>query len=213
MKIAIMGCGGHGREMAQLIGRMRRAGSDVEPLGFLDDNPALQGATVAGLPVLGGRDWIELHHFECEVICAIGKPRARRAAVAELARLGARFATLIDPAVSVPAEAVIGEGSMICAGTIMTTNARIGRHVIVNLGCTLSHDADLADFATLACAVHLSGNVTVRAGAELGVGVNVIPGVTIGEWSMVGAGATVIRDLPPHVTAVGVPARVIKELP
>jgi sugar O-acyltransferase (sialic acid O-acetyltransferase NeuD family) len=213
MKIVIIGCGGHGREMAQLVTRMRRAGADVEAIGFLDDNPDFRGRSFSELPVLGDSEWIERRRTEVQVVCAIGKPRIRRTAVANLARLGAKFATLIDPAVSIPPDAVIGEGAMICAGTIMTTNIRIGRHVIVNLGCTLSHDATLADFATLAGGVHLSGNVTLHEGAELGVGVNVIPGITIGEWAMVGAGAAVIRDLPPSVVAVGVPARVIKPAP
>jgi acetyltransferase-like isoleucine patch superfamily enzyme len=95
----------------------------------------------------------------------------------------------------------------------MTTNPRVGRHVIVNLSCSLSHDVVLEDFATLACGVHLSGAVTVREGANLGVGVNIIPGVTVGEWSIIGAGSTVITDIPPRVTAVGTPARPIKEHP
>jgi len=50
----------------------------------------------------------------------------------------------------------------------------------------------------------------IGEGCYIGMGANVIQGITIGPWSTIGAGAVVICDIPPHVTAVGVPARVIK---
>jgi sugar O-acyltransferase (sialic acid O-acetyltransferase NeuD family) len=211
MRVIIVGCGGHGREMAQLLMRMQAAGGDVSAGGFVDDNVALQGKTLSGLPVLGGMEWISANRHGCLFICAIGKPLDRRRVVERMDEMGVRWATLIAPDVHVPEDASIGAGSMICAGTHMTTNVRIGRHVIVNLDCTLSHDLIMGDFSTLSCGVHLAGNVTIGEGADLGLGVNIIPGVKIGAWSIIGAGATVIRDIPSHVTAVGVPARVIKE--
>ena len=87
---------------------------------------------------------------------------------------------------------------------------RIGNHIHVNLGCTISHDGVLEDFATLAPGVHISGYVTLGEGCYIGVGVNIIDRKTIGAWSVVGAGSVVISDIPPYSTAVGVPAKVIK---
>jgi acetyltransferase-like isoleucine patch superfamily enzyme len=52
----------------------------------------------------------------------------------------------------------------------------------------------------------LSGQVRVALGAHIGTGASVIQGIRIGAWSIVGAGAVVIRDVPAGVTAVGVPA-------
>jgi acetyltransferase-like isoleucine patch superfamily enzyme len=52
--------------------------------------------------------------------------------------------------------------------------------------------------------------VRIGAGCYIGAGATIIDRVTIGEWSTVGAGAVVVGDLPPFVTAVGVPAKVIK---
>jgi acetyltransferase-like isoleucine patch superfamily enzyme len=59
----------------------------------------------------------------------------------------------------------------------------------------------------------LSGNVTIGEGCDIGTNACAIQGITIGDWSIIGAGATVIRDLPANVTAVGVPARVIATRP
>ena len=50
----------------------------------------------------------------------------------------------------------------------------------------------------------------MESGVHIGTGASVVPGVTIGRRSIVGAGAVVVDDLPPGVTAVGVPARPIK---
>ncbi len=54
----------------------------------------------------------------------------------------------------------------------------------------------------------LSG-VKVGEGTHIGIGASVIPQMDIGPWSVIGAGAAVISRIPGHVTAVGVPARVI----
>lgn len=47
-------------------------------------------------------------------------------------------------------------------------------------------------------------------GASLGANSTIVCGVKIGEWAMIGAGAVVTNDIPPHCLAVGNPARVIK---
>ena len=43
-----------------------------------------------------------------------------------------------------------------------------------------------------------------------GTGAAIIQGITIGEWTIIGAGAVVVDDIPANVTAVGIPAKVIK---
>jgi acetyltransferase-like isoleucine patch superfamily enzyme len=69
----------------------------------------------------------------------------------------------------------------------------------------------VGDFATVAPASNLSGGVELGTGCEIGSGVTTIEGVRIGEWTIVGAGAVVASDLPANCTAVGVPARPIKQ--
>jgi acetyltransferase-like isoleucine patch superfamily enzyme len=57
------------------------------------------------------------------------------------------------------------------------------------------------------------GSVVIGKDAFLGVGTVVMPGVEIGEGAIVGAGALVLKDIPPWTIAVGVPAKPIKTRP
>ena len=93
----------------------------------------------------------------------------------------------------------------------MTTDVQIGRHVILNLGSTVSHDSVVGDFVTVSPGVSLCGKVTVREGCDLGTGCRIIQEVKVGEWSVLGAGTVAVRDILANVTAVGVPAKVIEQ--
>ena len=56
------------------------------------------------------------------------------------------------------------------------------------------------------------GPVKIGRCVHLGEGVCVMPGVTIGDYSVIGAGSVVTRDIPPYSIAVGSPAKVIKTI-
>jgi acetyltransferase-like isoleucine patch superfamily enzyme len=54
---------------------------------------------------------------------------------------------------------------------------------------------------------------TIRRGARVGGGSVLLPGIEIGEEAFIGAGAVVLRDVPPRAVMVGSPARQIREVP
>lgn len=208
--LVIFGAGGHGREVLQTIRDINAVRPAWDCLGFLVDAGLEGAATVAGLPVLGGLDWLA-GRPEVHVVVALGAPAARRAVVRRIrAQGGNPFPALVHPRAWTGAAVELGEGALICAGAMLTTDIRIGAHVHVNVGSTLAHDDVLEDFVTLAPGVHVAGNVLLREGAELGTGCSVIPRCTVGAWSVVGAGAVVTGPVPDACTAVGVPARVVK---
>ena len=117
---------------------------------------------------------------------------------------------MIHPNVSISNSISIGEGSIICSGNILTVNISIGKHVIINLDCTIGHDAVIKNFSTFLPGTNLSGETIVEECSTLGTGSTVIQGIKIGKNVMVGAGAVVIRDIIDDSTAVGNPARTIK---
>ena len=69
----------------------------------------------------------------------------------------------------------------------------------------------IGDFATVSPGTHISGNVTIRTGCNIGTGVNIINRLELGEWSVIGAGSTLIRNVPPNTTVVGVPGKVVTQ--
>lgn len=60
---------------------------------------------------------------------------------------------------------------------------------------------------------HVVKPVRIGKGANVGMGTVILPGVTIGKGAIIGAGAVVSQDVPDYTVAVGVPAKVIKEIP
>ncbi len=47
-------------------------------------------------------------------------------------------------------------------------------------------------------------------GTHIGIGACVLPNINIGKWSIIGAGAVVIEDVPDNVIVVGNPAKILK---
>lgn len=137
---------------------------------------------------------------------AIGNNRVR-AALAEKVAGDDRFPGVIHPHGWRHESAIVGAGTLLCAGTIVQVDARIGRHCIINTGAIVEHDNEIGDFVHVAPGVRLAGNVIIGRGAFIGIGAKVIPGIRIGEEAIVGAGATVIRDVAPGATVAGCPAK------
>jgi len=211
-KIAILGAGGHAREVLDIFMARNAVSPEYDILGFIDENPDHWDMVLNGYPVLGGFDWFGAQDkSKLQVICGVGNPVVRHKLVQKAVALGLHFCNIIHPTALLTPFVELGEGVVITAGCILTNRIRAGNHVHVNLGCTISHDCVIEDFCTLAPGVHIAGNVHIKAGYDIGTGAVVIQGITIGEWAIVGAGAVVTKDIPPHTTSVGVPARVIEE--
>jgi sugar O-acyltransferase (sialic acid O-acetyltransferase NeuD family) len=212
MEIAIYGTGGCGREVHQIIEDLNAETTRYRFMGWIDDHQAKHHGAVHGFPILGPRGWLR-GHPKTAVALGIGSPAIRRRIVEDLRRDGHPMPTLIHPVSSIGNRVDIGDGTIIWPGALISTDITLGAHVILSLGCSVSHDSVLHDFVTAAPSVHLSGNVSVGEGSDLGAGVSIIQGISVGEWAILGAGAVVVRDVPANVTAIGVPAQVIKERP
>lgn len=209
-KLIIFGGGGFAREAAWLVADINRslpADEMWEIIGFVEYSNERVGQSLNGIPIISLSD-VSLNFSDIYVVAAIGSTLIREQAVNQAKELGFKFATLIHPDVKMDQTTTqVGEGSIICSGNILTVNIAIGRHVIINLDCTIGHDCILEDLVTISPGCHLSGYTTVRYGAYLGTGAVTVEKHEIGLKSIIGAGAVVVKDIPANVTAVGIPAK------
>jgi acetyltransferase-like isoleucine patch superfamily enzyme len=104
----------------------------------------------------------------------------------------------------------VGRGSVAMGGAVINPNARVGAFCVVNTNASLDHGSEMGDFSGLLPNAATGGNVSIGAFAAVCQGANIIHGVKIGDHTVVGAGATVLENVPPRVVAYGTPARVIR---
>lgn len=210
--IAVFGVGGFGLEVAMLIEQINAADPQWKLVGFFDDDYSLP-KEVNGYPVLGNTDALNSWDKRLSVALGIGMPKVRRLLCERIDNSNVHYPNLIHPSVimGAPAYLSIGQGCIICAGSIITTNIQIGDQVVLNLACTVGHETKIGSYSAFMPTCNISGEVEVGEENFWGTGAKVINRIKVGDRVTVGAGAVVINDLPAGVTAVGVPAKIISK--
>lgn len=209
-RVLIAGAGGHAQVIADAVLSRAQAGDDWQLAGFLDDDQSLHGRAILGAAVVGTIQQVSEFDHDA-VVVGIGHNATRARVFHELKQSGERVISVIHSRAVVANDVVLGEGCVVFANAVINTGSVIGPNVIVNTCATIDHHARIGAHVHIAPGAHLGGAVTVEEGAFLGIGSSVVPTRTIGAWSVVGAGAAVIRDVPSHVTVAGVPARLLQK--
>jgi sugar O-acyltransferase (sialic acid O-acetyltransferase NeuD family) len=203
--LLLVAAGGLGREVAAAVSAM----DEFELLGYVDDEPSTWGTVPGGALVLGPLSVIAQHPDAAVVVCA-GHGRDRVRLTERLVGDGvdpSRFASVVDPTVRMGPDVVVGAGSVVLAGCVLTTGVTVGAGCVVMPNVTLTHDVVLEDHATVAANAALAGAVIVGRQAYVGMGATVRQDVTLGRGCTVGMGAVVVADVPDDETWAGVPAR------
>ncbi|MDD4672237.1 MAG: acetyltransferase [Bacteroidales bacterium] len=211
-KIAIFGAGGFGREVHSLIEHINNVSNTWEFIGYFDDDKDKYGKTINGYKVLGGTSSLNNIQEKLYVVFAIAEPKIKKKVIEGIHNTNIKYPILKHPSVILGNKlySEIGEGTILCANVISTVNIKIGKHVILNLACTVGHDTIIGDYCSFMPTVNISGEVVIEEAVYVGTGAKMINKLKVGKNTIVGSGAVVVSDLPPNCTAVGVPAKVIK---
>lgn len=208
-RIAIVGSGGFAREVLTLIEDINRQCATYEIVGFIDADTS---RVIHGYPVFGSDEQVNNTTEPISVILAVGEPYLKRKIRNKYTNPLVNFPTIIHPSVLIGDKntVAIGDGCIICAGCILTTDIVIKDYVTLNLMCTVGHDTEISNFCSFMPSVNISGEVNIEEGVYVGTGAKIINQLVIGKSTIVGAGAVVAKSLPADCTAVGVPAKPIK---
>jgi sugar O-acyltransferase (sialic acid O-acetyltransferase NeuD family) len=199
VRLLVVGAGGHAKVV---IDAAEAAGFEIAGvLGTAGD-----ASEILGHPVSQDPEGVQADGF----IVAIGDNALRSRFFAEYRAAGLAPSSVVHPSAILGTDVVIGDGTFIAAGVIVNTGARVGADTILNTGCTLDHDCIIGAHSHIGPQAALCGAVILGEGVLLGVGSCASPRSSVGEWSVVGAGAAVVGDLPARSVCVGVPARAIR---
>ncbi len=209
MKIAIIGAGGHGRVVLDIL----RTNHQFKVVGFLDSNPAIHHTRVDGIEVLGDLSLIPTF-AELGIggaLIAIGDNRIRQTYAQTMEKVGISLVSAIHPASCIADTAHIGKNVVICAGANICAHVTIEDSAILNTSCIIDHESHIGPASHICPGVRMAGHVVTEPAVFVGIGATVIQNITIGEAAVIGAGAVVIEDVPAYATVVGVPARIVKQ--
>jgi sugar O-acyltransferase (sialic acid O-acetyltransferase NeuD family) len=205
LKIVIIGAGGHARMIRNII---QLQGHTV--VGYLDDEPSLIGQRIDDVPVLGRIVTYQSYTYDKMVLGIGSNPIRFVLRTIQLKDIPIDYwHKAIHPTAVIGDFTTIGVGTVIMAGVIINPGTEIGQHTIINTGAIVDHDCIVSDYVHIAPGVNLAGGIKIGTGTLVGIGTSVIPYQSIGSWSIIGAGAVIISDLPSNLTAVGVPAKII----
>jgi sugar O-acyltransferase (sialic acid O-acetyltransferase NeuD family) len=193
--IVIIGSGGHAKEVALLIEDISADNKTWNILGYIE------------------KDKSDIGTGKINAAIAIGSPLVVKAVQTRLAEKYSDillFPNLIHPSVMNNLRDVqLGQGNLICAGNIFTTDIVIGSFNCINRSCNISHDTIIKDYCVINPGVNISGGVAIESTCLIGTGATILQYLTIGENATVGAGAVVTNNVEKGKTVIGIPAKPI----
>lgn len=210
-KVVLTGGGGHCKVVIDAI---KKEGI-YEIFGITDLKNT--GNYILGVKIIGTDDILEqlLYKGITNALITLGNLKCNTCRVNlfnKLCELGFSLINVLHPGAIIGEEVSLGKGNVILAGSIINSCTSIGDNCIINTGSIVEHDCIVESHVHISPGVKLAGGVKVGESTHIGMGANVIEGVAIGENCIIGAGAVVISDIPDNSMAVGVPAKVIKEV-
>lgn len=214
---AIVGAGGFGREVMPLAEAMLRdqLNDKNTQLVFVIENKT-SDQTVNGFPLLSIEEYFSLPASERFFNIAIAQHAIRRRLAEKMMTLGAKpFRIQAKNAIELH-QNTIHESAIFCPFTTVTSNATIGKFFHANIYSYVAHDCIIGDYVTFAPQVQCNGGVIIEDEVYVGTGVIIREGTAarpmiIGRGAVLGMGAVVTKSVPPFVTVVGNPAKILQK--
>jgi sugar O-acyltransferase (sialic acid O-acetyltransferase NeuD family) len=164
-----------------------------------------------GVPILGSDAVLSQHGpGQVRLVCGVGSvaPGPLREAIYRRHRdQGYAFEGVVHPSAIIARDTELARDAQVMAAVVIQPGSRIGHNVILNTGCLIDHDCEIADHAQVSPGATLCGSVRIGHGAHVGAGATIVQGIEVGEGAFVYAGAVVTQPVAAGIRVAGTPAR------
>lgn len=208
----IIGAKGFAKEVLEVFHQL----NTIDNLAFYDDvNANIGDFLFDQFPIL--KSEAEVFAFfktnGNEFTIGIGNPLLRHKLYHKFVNLGGIFSSSISPMAKVGNyDVTIGMGSNVLSQAIFSNSVHIGIGCIVYYNVIITHDCIVGDFVELSPNAILLGRSKIGSYSQIGANVTILPDVKIGKNVIIGAGSVVTKNIPDNSLAVGIPAKVIRNL-
>lgn len=206
-RLLIIGAGGFGRELEDWLEAYPADKKDWTIAGYIDDNLDALCGYKTKYRVLGRIN--EFSYSETDYcVLAIADPEIKEKVYNSL-RNRIMFYTFIHPTVIVGGNVEVGEGTIIYPYTIISTNCRIGKLVMMGCGNHIGHDSIIGEFSSLMASVDVGGGTKIGSKVYIGSKATIVPKKKIADSTKISSGTLVITSISSPATYFGNPAHKI----
>ncbi len=211
-ELLIYGAGGAGRELAFALSLDTNPETAWRVAGFIDDTAHYKGKLINGLSVLGGLEYL-MNYSGNVAVSIVQQPLVRQNLILKIRENdGIIFPAIISSHAYVSPHTEWGEGCIVSPLNFVQPNVKFGKFVWLNGGNRIGHDTIIDDYTTVYSSVLIGGGVSIGKRCVIGSGAIILPEIKIGDSAIIGAGSLVNKNIPSNVTAIGVPAKIAKQL-
>ena len=209
----IVGAKGFAKEVLEVLYQL----NDIENVVFYDDvSRDLPKQLFERFDILRNVEEVEKYfkNVDNRFTIGIGGPVLRKKMYDKFTTLGGAFTSTISPKANIGHYGTkISKGSNILNGAIVSNDVSIKMGTIVYFNTIITHDCLVGKFVELSPGAKLLGRVKIGDYSQIGASATILPNITIGENVIVGAGSVVTQNVKDNCLVVGVPAKIIRELP
>lgn len=210
-KIILIGAGGNSKVVIDMLK------GKYHLVGITDIDKTKHGKLFYDVKVLGNDDILKALYAQgvmkaLVTLGSIGESSIRKKLFDLAKAIGFEIVNAVSSNAIVSESVTMGCGNIIMDHAIIHADTSISNNTIVNTGAILEHDCIIGHHVHIAPGANIAGGVSIGEETHIGIGASVIQGINIGKNCMIGAGAVVVDDIPDKSLAVGIPAKIIKQL-
>ena len=212
---AVYGASGCGRSLMP-VAREHLARQNITAQIYFIDDSLTETSQINGHSALNYDAFKALSAEKKFVLIGIANSQVREMLAKKVEQDGIKLWSIQANNTVIMDEVIIGLGAALSPFVTLTSNIKIGKCFHANLYSYVEHDCIIGDYVTFAPGVKCNGNIHIEDHAYIGTGAVIKQGtpdkpLVIGKGAVVGMGAVVTKSVPPGVTVIGNPARILEK--